>query len=1009
MSEATHTRPRLLIENWLPVAELGIESVRERAAVNDMPALSFLHVWWARRPLVASAGVILASLLPSWTPQVQELVEGWIKELDAEQRRSILEPRPLLSQGQRHQQPDQEWYHDWLLHLTGIDGSPQRDKRRIDEAKAAGVRLPGNGYEYPKAYKVDPGRTHITLAQALLKHTWGGDLPTVLDPTAGGGSIPFEAARYGLPTIANDLNPVAATVLTAGVQAPVRYGNELTPHLKKWGQTLVDRIQERLSPFFPLQNHEHVVAYIWANAVTCPRTGRLVPLMPNKWLRKDKGKEAAIQLILEHEGTPLDEPEYRVLHGHDVNKNDADQGTVSRGRGVSPYDQLTIDGDYIKAESQAGRMRQIPYAIANRDPNNKRSFRALTQTDRDAIQAAEQELARLRVQWEQAGILPNEDIPEGLKTAEPRRYGMNTWADMFTPRQLLVHGAFGDEYRKLMPEVHAALDTTNDQGQTDTGLADAVLMLLALMQGKAINYNCRLASWHAPRQVMRSVFERHDFAFKWDFAEFEGGRALPEWCLEQLLKSYPKIAALMDDFAVDLTSGQRLPRNVSVTQGNAASLTQVESGAVQLVCIDPPYYDNVMYAELADFFYVWEKRTLGLVKPKWFSDELTDKANEAVANPARFTAMGRRKKELANSDYEAKMTAIFAEAHRVLADNGVLSVMFTHKRAEAWDTLGTALIQGGFTIEASWPVNTEAEHSLHQADKNSAGSTIMLIARKRPDRSDNSTIFLDDIANDVRATARDATARFEALGITGIDLMLATYGPALSVVSSHWPVYSSVPDETGRDRLLRPEEALEIARAEVVQQRRRRLVGKATDIDDLTDFVLLAWDQFAARQFPYDAARLLALAVGGQDIDDLVRAKILTKKSGNVELNTPRQRLRRNRDDDPHTPGVHPDASAFTSVIDAIDTLLYIADVDGLGPAKAFLDRTKLSSDAKFLAAVQGLINAMPRVNTKDGWSVPEAHTLDQVCATYLPTITRPAIIDPTATEQQAELFPTEG
>src|ERR1039458_7200809 len=143
-----------------------------------------------------------------------------------------------------------------------------------------------------------------------------------------------------------------------------------------------------------------------------------------------------------------------------------------------------------------------------------------------------------------------------------------------------------------------------------------------------------------------------------------------------------------------------------------------------------------MYAEVSDFFYVWEKRTVGLIHPELFATELVDKQNEAVANPARFADMGKRRKQLATADYEAKMAAIFAEAERILRDDGVMTVMFTHKRAEAWDTLGMALMQAGFTIETSWPVNTESQSSLHQAKKNAAASTIILVCRKREQDAD---------------------------------------------------------------------------------------------------------------------------------------------------------------------------------------------------------------------------------------------------------------------------------
>ena len=867
-------------------------------------------------------------------------------------------------------------YRAWLLRLVGILGDPVKGRRTIDAANAAGVKLQGNGYGYRQAFRNPVSRSDIDLLHTVLRRTWG-ELPTIADPTAGGGSIPWAASRLGLPVVANDLNGVAASVLKAGVEIPATRGLDLLPDIRTWGDVLVKRVEKRLKEFFPLNEGESVIAYIWANAVPCPRTGRLVPLLTDKWLRKAAGKEAAVRMVTSVEGIELREPRFEVIQGREVDKAEASTGTMARGKAVSPYDNLVIDGDYIKESAQSGDMSQLLYAVAVRKPSGERTFRAPNESDLQALQAANRAFDAVKDEWFDAGILPTEEFPEG-NDLRPKHYGLDRWVDFFTPRQALVHGTFGKEFARLVPEVREALGEAADQ----------VLFELALMQGKALNYNSRLGSWHVSKQVMRSVFERHDFAFKWTFAEFEGATALYSWCLDQLTDAYGGIARLLDETgSAELGTNDRLERQVTVTQGSAASLT-LGDGSVTHVCMDPPYYNNVMYAELADFFYVWEKRTLGRLVPDYFRDELTDKDNEAVANPARFAAMGRRKNELADLDYESKMTSIFAESRRVLADDGVLSVMFTHKRAEAWDTLGMGLLQAGFTIETSWPVNTEAETSLHQANMNSAASTIMLVCRKREDRETEHRTYLDDIEQDIRLAARDAATRFQHDGIDGVDLLLSTYGPTLSVISQNWPVYSSTPDADGRDQLLRPEDALALAREEIVDLRRSRLVGKAAKVDGLTDFVLLAWDTFGAREFPFDTARLLALAVGGLDVDDLERAKIVSKSSGKVTLLTPKERLRRGADSG--LPGVTPEASSFEYIIDAVDTALYIAEIDGQQAAKRFLDRHGYTSDAGFISTLQGLANAIPRTKVKGDWVVPEAGLIDTLCTLYFDDVVLP-------------------
>lgn len=953
----TTSRPRVLIEDWLPIAELGIESRRERGAASALPPLSFLHIWWARRPLVASAAVALAGVMPTWTGELAASFP------DAPEIRT------------------ESAYRAWLLRLVGILGDPVKGRRMIDAANAAGVKLQGNGYGYRQAFRNPVARADVDLLHAVLRHTWG-ELPTIADPTAGGGSIPWAASRLGLPVVANDLNGVAASVLKAGVEIPATRGLDLLPDIRKWGDVLVKRVEKRLKEFFPLNEGESVIAYIWANAVSCPRTGRLVPLLTDKWLRKPTtGKPeraVAARLVTELGGEPLLEPVFEIVTGKDVDEADANAGYVSGGKGISPYDNLVIEADYIKTEAQSGRMSQVLYAVAVKRPDGSRGFRNATAADRAALSRAAEEFARVEERWIRDSVLPIEDVEFGLKTQEPLRFGMTRWRDFFTERQLLTHGIFGEEFARFIAEARAELGDR----------ADDVLFELALMQGKALNWNARLSSWNISRQGMRSVFDAHNLAFKWTFAEFEGATALYRWCLSQLVDAYGGIARLLDESGgVDLGESQRLERSVQVLQGSAADLA-LGSESVVHICMDPPYYDNVMYAELADFFYVWEKRTLGRLVPDFFQDELTDKDNEAVANPARFAAMGRRKKQLADLDYETKMTSIFTEARRVLAADGVLSVMFTHKRAEAWDTLGMSLLQSGFTIETSWPVNTEFEHSLHQANMNSAASTIMLVCRKRTDRDDDHKVYLDDIEHDIRQAAREAATRFQHDGIDGVDLLLSTYGPTLSVISQNWPVYSSTPGADGRDQLLRPEDALALAREEIVDLRRSRLVGQAAKVDGLTDFVLLAWDTFGAREFPFDTARLLALAVGGLDVEELERAKIVSKASGKVKLLTPKERLRRGADSE--LPGVTPEASSFEHVIDAVDTALYIAEVDGQQAAKRFLDRHGYTTDAGFISTLQGLANAIPRTKVKGAWVVPEAGLIDTLCALYFEDVVLP-------------------
>jgi adenine-specific DNA methylase len=962
-------RPRLFIEEHFPTAEFGIESVRERAVAMDLPPLFALHVWWARRPLVASAGAILGSLLPAWTPDLAE----------------TFEKHPELSTA--------DAYRTWLLHLCGIRGDPVIADELMRAAKASGTRIP-NQYTYKQAYKNRPPPQQVALLHEVLEHTWGR-LPSVSDPTAGGGSIPFEAIRYGLSTHANDLNPIATSVLRAGVELPAKFGTGLVADLEHWGGVLIGRLKERLAPFFPSGENEKTATFIFARTVACPRTGKPVPLVRD-WSLRRVDKPVAVRLVTLRNGVELDEPEFEIVEGSDIDF-DPKKGTASRGKAISPWDSLAIDGDYIRAEAQAGRMGEVLYAVAIRT-GKVRGFRTPTKTDLDALVLAENELARMLPGWEAEGLLPDELIPEGNKTREPHNYGMTRWRDMFSPRQLLVHGCFVEEYRRLIDDVRT--------GIPDQDRADAVLALLALIQGKAINYNSRLSVWHVSRQVMANTFSSHTLAFKSTYAEFEGAHDLWNWCLRRgIVRAYKGLTGLLRTEDAGLLLEDSSVGEVKVSRGTAGHMPMIPDGSHTLVCIDPPYYDNVMYAELSDFFYVWEKRTLGRLWPEFFVDELTNKKDEAVANPARFADAGKRKKALADHDYESKMAAIFSECRRILSDDGVLTVMFTHKRADAWDGLGAALLRAGFTIEASWPVRTESEQSMHQARQNSAKSTIFMVCRKRDEASSaGGRVYLDDIEADIRHAAREALSRSTTAGLSGVDLLLSTYGPALSVLSAHWPVYSSEASDDGKARLLRPEEALDIARGEVTHLQKARLVGRDTEFDPVTDFVVVAWDTFKARAFPFDDARRLALAISGMDMSELERDKVFTAKSGTVTMLEPGQRLRRSGDEG--LSGVNRDRSSFPAIIDAVHTALYLVDQDGPAVAKRWLDERNLTGDQSFVDCLQALVGAMPRSKTKGEWNVAEAGLLDRLLAAYFPAVTVPD--DPEVIDEQ-KLFGDDG
>jgi len=316
--------------------------------------------------------------------------------------------------------------------------------------------------------------------------------------------------------------------------------------------------------------------------------------------------------------------------------------------------------------------------------------------------------------------------------------------------------------------------------------------------------------------------------------------------------------------------------------------------------MDPPYYDNVMYAELSDFFYVWLKRTAGLVVPDLFTRRLTDKDSEAVANPAKFSGQ-KGAKALAGRDYRDRMQRIFEECRRVLKPDGIMTLMFTHKASGAWDALSKGLMQAGFTITASWPINTEAEGSLHIKDKAAANSTIFLVCRPRAAVQSREVAYWEDVEPIVAKAVRARVEEFQKAGIGGVDLYLASFGPALEEFSKHWPLKRGTPRPEPESRRRRaqselfeekfdpygvsPEDALDAARREVKTWRLNKLThlrGHA-DLDPVTSWFVLAWDAFKAPVFAYDEGLRLARAVGA-DLDRDIVGKLCEKKGSDLKL-----------------------------------------------------------------------------------------------------------------------------
>ncbi|MDZ7793613.1 MAG: hypothetical protein U5P10_07965 [Spirochaetia bacterium] len=492
---------------------------------------------------------------------------------------------------------------------------------------------------------------------------------------------------------------------------------------------------------------------------------------------------------------------------------------------------------------------------------------------------------------------------------------------------------------------------------------------------------------------MAHTFTQHAYPIKWSYAEISPlvNEKGSDWAFEQTEKSVAELIDLVrpdidgkalrkSDAQLSLDNNDSYtPPSVTITAKSADQLDHIPDGSIDAVVMDPPYYDNVMYAELSDFFYVWLKRTAGLILPELFTRQLTDKDNEAVANPSHFKGQ-KGAKNLAGEEYRQRMAAIFQECRRVLKEDGIMTLMFTHKATGAWDALTTGLVEAGFIVTASWPINTEAEGSLHIKDKASANSTIFLVCRPRPKQEEAEPVYWEDLEPKVKTAVRDRIQYYQDSGISGVDLYLSSFGPALEEFSRHWPVKRGKPrpkpePKKGSQKLLikddydpyktTPEDVLEVARREVKEWRLRQLTSmeRQEHLDPLTEWFVLAWDAFKAPKFPYDEALRLARVVG-IDLDHDVVKKLAQKKQSDLELWDSATRV---------SSGSIGPASGSVAMIDAIHHLAYAARSRGLNASREMLEKSNLMQNASFLTAFETVLEVLPRSKSFSGLEPAQA------------------------------------
>ena len=733
--EDSGNRPRL-IEKWLPINEISTEAIRERAAASALPPVNWMHVWWARRPLAPSRASVLLSLMP--------------ETADTPQTRTA------------------------AFDLLGTSPNIHLIAQRLAAASESGEREKEGYGKHRRAFTHNPTAQQLAWLNANLL----AQDPVVLDVTAGGGSIPFEAGRLGLRTIANELNPVACFILRATCQWPQQYGYPLLDDYREVSARCRARVSELLADVYPAEpapdcaggncphpQHEneklstvraqrYVWAYLWARTVSCPNCRVVVPLSPN-WRLDNKGTGIRLEphtdpigLSIVHDRTACADCKATNKNCHLANlypDQKVGNGTIARAIATCPACGSTTPKGYLAQEAQAGRMGHRLYCVIYRDSwrdrNKDGSERKRETTCRVFAEPEERhfasdahvagELVRLQPQWDADDILPNEAVPDG-NDQRPHTYGMELWVKMFNPRQQLAHGYCVQAFRECV-------DADADAGQLDDR-RKAAWGCVAIAMDKMLNRNSLLTRWDGGTNKVAGTFDSHDFGMKWSYSEMAvtcRGLGL-EWSLNDIADCLSEMLTMTghrqnaDRLLPDAATEQTATPTEVIT-GDARDLP-LDDGSVDCIVFDPPYEENVCYAELSDFFYVWLKRTAGYVFPDDFTDYLTEKDQEAIASPARFknrAVKGKSARTLALADYQEKMAEIFVECRRVIKDDGITTVMFNHKSTAAWDALTVALINAGFTITRTWPVKTESESSIHIKGRAAARTTILLVCRPR--------------------------------------------------------------------------------------------------------------------------------------------------------------------------------------------------------------------------------------------------------------------------------------
>ena len=733
-------RCKRLAEVDFPIAEVSRHAVREKSIRHGHP--STLHLWWARRPLASSRAMLMALLLPDpCDPHCPAAFKRQAREI-----------------------------------LREVRQPPANDP----ELRKALLGFIADFANWDRA----ADRTCLSVSRALVKAAHCEEPPLVVDPFAGGGSIPLEALRLGCEAFASDLNPVACLILKVMLEDIPRHGPGLAEELRRVGGEIKRRAERELADLYPADpDGATPIAYLWARTVRCeaPDCGAEIPLLRSFWLcKKAKRKRALRHRVERPEGGP---PQVAFEVFEPKAEREVQGGTVTRARATCPCCGAVLPPERVRAQlaaqrggadvvfDQQGRRSggaRMTAVVTLQPGQSGRHYRLPTAADYAAVRKAQERLARILDEWESGGRqglcpVPDESTPVGGGSGAGRafsvqRYGMLQWDDLFTARQRVA---------------------SVELGSSLAGYSVSTTPVLALAFGRSADQLSSLVRWLETIEAIASTFGRQALPMVWDYCEIvptgdyaaNYGAAI-EW-VAKVIESWPGSA---------------------VGQANQADATEhpLPDQTAGVWFTDPPYYDAVPYADLSDFFLVWLKRTLRghslLGDPFDPGNPLSPKTAEAVQDETK-QADGRPKDR---AWFEETMAKAFTEGRRVLNEDGIGSVVFAHKTTEGWEALLSGIIRGGWTITGSWPIATERGVRPRAHQSAALSTSVHLVCRPR---SENAAIGdWADVLRELPRRVADWMERLQNEGIRGADLVFACVGPALEIFSR----YRSVETAEGR-------------------------------------------------------------------------------------------------------------------------------------------------------------------------------------------------------------------